>query len=395
MLNYVKGLPNKLTRVTSGGKLIREIDGLRFLAIFPVVIQHMGERFDRNTHLLFSNDPSYGIISYITNRGFIGIYIFFVISGFILSLPFASFYLNKTKKVNLKSYYWRRVTRLEPPYFISMSFFFIILITIMGEEVEELLSHFLAGVFYLHNIIFFDFNPINPPAWTLEIEIQFYLLAPLLAIFIFKLNNKYWRRFLLCMLILGMLLFQHYTSLMLWTIMGHLQYFLIGFILADLYLCEWKEKNYDYKWLDLIGLIAFPALFLVWSWDYELNRRIIFCALLFVFFYVSFKGYYIRRFLNNQWVMAIGGMCYSIYLIHLPLAELVVKFSKSIFFTSFYLLNFAVQLFIYLPVLLFASIVFYLAVEKPCMDKNWPKKLLGKAKAFRYRVDKLLLDKKP
>src|SRR5690606_29291725 len=114
-----------------------------------------------------------------------------------LSLPFASFYLNKTKKVDLKSYYWRRVTRLEPPYFISMALFFITLVFIMGEEFKTLLPHFLTGIFYLHNIIYFDFNPINPPAWTLEIEIQFYILAPFLALFIFRLNNRYFRRSLL------------------------------------------------------------------------------------------------------------------------------------------------------------------------------------------------------
>lgn len=386
MLNYIKGLPNKLTRVTSGGKLIKEIDGLRFLAIFPVVVQHMGERFSRNTHLTFSHDPSFEMTSFILHRGFIGIYIFFVISGFILSLPFASFYLNKTKKVDLKSYYWRRVTRLEPPYFISMVLFFITLVFIMGEEFKTLLPHFLAGIFYLHNILYFDFNPINPPAWTLEIEIQFYLLAPFLALFIFKLNNRYLRRSLLCLLILGMLLLQHYTSLMLWTIAGHLQYFLIGFILADLYLCEWKGKTFNYKWLDIVGVISFPALFFAWDWDYELNKRILFCMLLFTCFYASFKGYYIRKFLTSPWIMAIGGMCYSIYLIHLPLSELVIKFSKSISFTNSFILNFAAQLFIYLPILLFASILFYLAIEKPCMDKNWPKRLVEKVKAIRHRM---------
>lgn len=395
MLNYIKGLPNKLTRITSGGKLIEEIDGLRFLAIFPVVVQHMSERFERNTDLVFSSDSNFELISFVTQRGFVGVYIFFVISGFILALPFASHYINKTKKVNLKSYYWRRVTRLEPPYLISMTFFFIVLLTIVGINFTELFSHFLAGIFYLHNIIFFKFNPINPPVWTLEIEIQFYLLAPFLAILIFNFKSKYWRRLILCLLILGMLLLQYYTSLMFkrasMTILGHIQYFLIGFILADLYLCEWKGKDKDYnKLLDLVALFTFPALLFTWSWAYDLVSRIVFCILLFVAFYASFRGYYIRKFLKNNWIMAIGGMCYSIYLIHLPLAELVILFSSSVTFTQSYLLNFIIQLVIYLPILLVASIIFYLTIEKPCMDKNWPKKLFNKAKTIIAKRDNFL-----
>src|SRR5690606_39048294 len=128
MLNYIKGLPDKLTRVTSGGNLIREVDGLRFVAIFPVVVQHLHERFERNTSLIFSTHPEYEISSFIASRGFIGVYIFFVISGFILALPFASHQIHGTKEVNLKSYYWRRITRLEPPYIIAMTSFFLILL---------------------------------------------------------------------------------------------------------------------------------------------------------------------------------------------------------------------------------------------------------------------------
>lgn len=386
MLNYIKGLPNMLTRVTSGGKLIREIDGLRFLAIFPVVIQHLNERFERNTSLDLISDPNYQLISFIAGRGFVGVYIFFVISGFILALPFASHYLHNTRQIYLKNYYWRRVTRLEPPYILAMTSFFIILLFVKENTFSDLFPHFLASIFYLHNIIFGSFTPINPPAWTLEIEVQFYLMAPFLVMLVFQIKNKYVRRGLLSTIILLIIVAQNFLSILSTptslTILAHIQYFLIGFILADLFLCDWKDNPKQFKFLDIIGILSLPSLLFTWSWDYALANRIVFCMLLFILFYSVFRGYYINKFFRNKWIMAIGGMCYTIYLIHLPLAELTIKYTKHLIITEDYFLNLFIQLIIYLPILFIISVIFYLAIEKPCMDKNWPTKLYNR---FRLR----------
>src|SRR5690606_36605652 len=265
------------TRVTSGGKLIREIDGLRFLAIFPVVIQHLNERFERNTSLDLISDPNYQLISFIAGRGFVGVYIFFVISGFILALPFASHYIHNTRQIYLKNYYWRRVTRLEPPYILAMTSFFIILLFVKENTFSDLFPHFLASIFYLLNIIFGSFTPINPPAWTLEIEVQFYLMAPFLVMLVFQIKNKYVRRGLLSTIILLIIVAQNFLSILSTptslTILAHIQYFLIGFILADLFLCDWKDNPKQFKFLDIIGILSLPSLLFTWSWDYALANR--------------------------------------------------------------------------------------------------------------------------
>ncbi len=76
MNNFFYTLPEKLARITSGGKIIREIDGLRFLAIFPVVIQHLSERLERSTLVSFAPGNELEVATFFTNRGFIGVYIF-------------------------------------------------------------------------------------------------------------------------------------------------------------------------------------------------------------------------------------------------------------------------------------------------------------------------------
>ena len=77
-----------------------------------------------------------------------GVAIFFMISGFILSLPFATLHFDKTtdkKPLNLKRYYLRRLVRLEPPYLIALIIFFIGNVWVLHKfEFGELLPHFFC-----------------------------------------------------------------------------------------------------------------------------------------------------------------------------------------------------------------------------------------------------------
>jgi peptidoglycan/LPS O-acetylase OafA/YrhL len=110
-VNFVGQL---LSRKTSNNFFIPEIDGFRFFAIASVLLYHL------NTHLTRVFDVAAGyfsksLVHMVTSRGSVGVDVFFAISGFILALPFARQHLFATPPVSLKSYYLRRITRLEPP----------------------------------------------------------------------------------------------------------------------------------------------------------------------------------------------------------------------------------------------------------------------------------------
>ena len=99
---------------------------------------------------------------------------------------------------------------------------------------------------------------------------------------------------------------------------------------------------------------------------------------LFILFYAAFKSVAVNTFFTNRWVTAIGGMCYTIYLIHLPLSELLIRATERMHITDHFAINLLMQLLVTLPIILLFSSVFFLLFEKPFMDKNWPHKLSAK-----------------
>ncbi|MFF5381664.1 acyltransferase family protein [Pedobacter suwonensis] len=378
MYKFLQSIPDKLARVTSGRKLISEIDGLRFFAILPVLIQHLNERFERNTTIDFIHPKADTFAYFLAYRGFLGVYIFFVISGFILALPFASYHLASGKKIGIRQYFWRRLTRLEPPYIFWISIFFLVYVFQRHVSFFEYLPHYFANITYTHAIFYGVWSPFNPPTWTLEIEIQFYILAPFLSYFFFKIPKKGIRRGLNIGFILVLMLLQQYFKWYLppfsLSILGHLHYFLIGFMLADLYICDWASIKKS-KFYDIVAILALAGLIGLWSWGFEFINRLAVVICLFVFFIAAFKGNLINRLITNRWVMAIGGMCYTIYLIHLPFAEFFIRLSKYVTFTRDYTINLLLQLALFLPVVLALSAVFFLCFEKPFMDKDWPSRV--------------------
>ena len=128
--------------------------------------------------------------------GFHGVDLFFVISGFILALPFAAHHLAGAPSVSLRKYYLRRLTRLEPPYFVSIFLLLALSIWIHRRAASAILPHLAASLAYLHNVIYGTQSTVIGVAWSLEIEVQFYLLVPLLTL-VFAIRDSRLRRSLL------------------------------------------------------------------------------------------------------------------------------------------------------------------------------------------------------
>lgn len=357
-----------LKRDTGGRRYLAFVDGIRFMAIVPVVILHANERLQRyvvNPETLSSWEQ---YLSYLISRGAIGVMIFFALSGFILSLPFAK----NTRRFSYRGYIKKRLTRLEPPYIFWMTLFGLILFFQSGIPLEKIGQHYLASIFYVHNQVFGEFSIINPVAWSLEVEIQYYLLAPFIALFYFKLEDLRSRRVLLLSILVLFIIYQHVFSWQILplraSILGQLQHFLIGMFMADLYANEkdWHTiKSYRY---DLIGIVS--IVLMMFTWTEELGKSLVFSIGMVGFFAACFKGRLTHRFLSHPWVSIIGGMCYTIYLTHLPLLELVYSLIGRFGYSSPYWLQLSISLMFILPMVLLSSMIFYKCIEQPFMKKE-------------------------
>ena len=233
-------LYNRFKRITSNQLYFPEIDGIRFLAILLVILFHAHGYFVQKTKVNFVEPAeSHAWIDNFLSKGDRGVELFFVLSGFILCMPFAHQYINNGKKVQLKKYYLRRVTRLEPPYILAITGIFLLQLVMKVNpdhfSMGELLQHYFASLTYSHGLIYQRTPIITVVAWSLEIEIQFYVLAPLF----FRLLSlgKIQRRTIIVAAILGFVTLQHFymPTFLVLSIYRVIQYFLIGILLADMF----------------------------------------------------------------------------------------------------------------------------------------------------------------
>ncbi len=373
-------------RTTSTKNFIPEIDGLRFIAIITVVIFHFHFLFVKeigNEVVLDINETGVFTAGWWLIRLDLGVKVFFGISGFILSIPFFKFYRFGGKKVDIKSYFIRRLTRLEPPFLLAVTGFLLVHVLILNESLVRMIPHYIATIFYLHTIIYNEYSIINPVTWSLETEVQFYILIPLLAYLILPIQRRG------IVLLLGLLIFFGSIFLkgyiirespygMVANIGGFFSHFMIGIFFAYLYLIqeEWFKKK---SWLwDILGFASFFSMFWFYKPQSEFWNQVGFNVSIFILFVSVFKGRVLNRLMNMPFIYLIGGMCYTIYLLHLAFFGLLVKiFSKFILFEN-YSSNFLLYFILAFALLMVISGVFFVFVEKPCMEKDWHQKIVRK-----------------
>ena len=89
----------------------------------------------------------------------------------------------------------------------------------------------------------------------------------------------------------------------------------------------------------------------------------------------SYQAVRFKRVLTLSWVTVIGGMCYSIYLIHLPLIALIAPLTTRIEIGTQAWPNLLLQMALIAPPVVACCAVFFACVERPCMQRDWPARL--------------------
>lgn len=195
------------------------LDGLRGIAVLLVVFMHMfvwmrGMVSPASAAILGQTEDVWGF-------GTTGVELFFVLSGFLLFMPYARALLGLKRFPSTRKFYTRRVLRIVPAYWVAllitivagMQTFLPALAPANGIGWQNFLLHFL----FLHNADYqVDFS-MNSVYWSMAVEAQFYLLLPLLAMFACNLVIT-GRTRLLRILVVAALLLTPATQVFIWVL---------------------------------------------------------------------------------------------------------------------------------------------------------------------------------
>lgn len=368
---YLWRLRDLLQRRTSSLAFIPQVDGLRFYAIFAVLIFHCTAYLMAPEKNPSAAQIASGWFAHISRAGHSGVELFFVISGFILGLPFAKAARGAAKPVSLQRYFLRRIVRLEPPYILNLLILTMLLLLLGKASWSELWPHLVASLSYVHNMIYGQASRINFVAWTLEIEVQFYILAPLLAR-VFWLRDARLRRAALVAAIVGASFTSYQLSSTAMTpqavrlsLAVFLQYFLAGFLLADWYADGGEQRANT----TLADALAMPCV--VCAFALEEMPAIRGYVLPWAFAGLCFsaiKGYVHSRVASATAPVVIGGMCYTLYLYHPVIKAAMGPWIVAATPKGFPVwLALALQLAVFAIVIIATCIPLFLALERPFM----------------------------
>lgn len=302
----------------------KEIDGLRALAVLPVIFFHAG--FD-----LFSG-------------GYVGVDIFFVISGYLIT----SIILNDLEKktFSLLNFYQRRVRRILPALFV-VSFLCIpfAFLFMLPNQLKDFSQSLVSISIFSSNILFWLKSGYFAPdaeyipllhTWSLALEEQFYLLFPIFLIIFWKYaKNK----------LLFTILFLSLISLAIsewgWRYFPSANFYLLPSRVWELFsgsICALvlsKKKINENNLFSLFGfgLILFSIFFFDSNTPFPslLSLFPVSGTVLLILFVK--KDTLIAKLLSNKLLVGLGLISYSVYLFHHPLfafARLIYPKEQSI-----------------------------------------------------------------
>lgn len=360
-----------------------DIDGLRAIAILSVLIFHI--------------DATY------LSGGFIGVDIFFVISGFLITGIIKN-EIESTGTFSFKNFYVRRIRRLFPALIVVILLTTIFSTLILspthlssfgGSLTSTLLS--ISNIFFWIEADYFDVSSIYKPllhTWSLSVEEQFYFIWPFTLLFLLKLNKK-WKiiSFMVFFILLSLYMNERFddgsvkfinnylpslkeyisdgSSTIFFLLPFRIYEFMIGALLV--WIIQYKVKKiFIYDILFLLGLV-----FIGYSIFYFDDKMLfpsyiallptIGTGLLIYSGNTSRLGF----ILSNKAMIWFGLISYSLYLIHWP----VIVFAKYLFnnitiYDNIIIISFSVLL----------GYLSYRFVEQPFRTKKY---YLGKA-SFKY-----------
>ena len=348
-----------------------EIDGLRAIAVGVVILYHAQIS-------IFGHQPFKG--------GFIGVDIFFVISGYLITSIILK-ELITTGYFSFKYFYERRIRRILPVLLFVMlaslpfAWMYLLQSSFVDFSKSILYSLGFSSNFYFHysgQQYGAESGLLKPflHTWSLSVEEQYYIIFPIILLIVFK----YFRQYLIHILILGFIISlgladygsRNHPSLNFYVLPTRVWELLVGSILAHFEITlGHRSKN---KTLNLIlpciglSLIGHSILFFNDKMFHPSFYTLSPIIGVFLIIWFSYKDELITKILSTKLFVGIGLISYSLYLWHYP----IFAFSRIVEFTGGGIFKKLSLVFLILGL----SIFTYYFIEKPFRNKNNKFKLI-------------------
>ncbi|MCJ8312944.1 MAG: acyltransferase [Saccharospirillaceae bacterium] len=189
--------------------LLQGFNGIRAIAILMVMLHHL--------FLRMNPAEINGVSSFINNLGImgdLGVSLFFVLSGALLSVPFWDKYFNNEVLPSIKQYCKRRFFRIAPAYYLCMIVSLLISIYFFNRDLDvNTVIRFISGITFTNSMHYLTLFPthINGPLWSIGFEVISYLLLLLVMLFMFRFikDRQYTSAFYFMLLVLSMVVLTH------------------------------------------------------------------------------------------------------------------------------------------------------------------------------------------
>jgi peptidoglycan/LPS O-acetylase OafA/YrhL len=331
---------------------VEQLTFTRFIAAIFIVIYHFGGEI-----FLFSRPP----LSLLTAQANLYVSYFFVLSGFVMIVA----YSNK-EHIDTVEYYKKRFARIYPVYLLAI----IALIAFMAAINEYHFDGLLLNLFFLQAWIPSESTSFNGPAWSLSVEMVFYLVFPWLFNYIYK---KQHLKMLAGIIIAIWLVTQIYFTLhfrdrpddyLSFCPLMHINEFLMGNLAGLLFVWKLQNRKANYDW-HIVILMALLVLALKFHPGF-INYHDGVLAVLYVplIMALALNTGVLTTVFKMKPLVYLGEISYSIYILQVPVYFWCIT-TLHHFHLQFNLIGFA----FFAGVLILASSLSYHYIEIPLREK--------------------------
>jgi peptidoglycan/LPS O-acetylase OafA/YrhL len=338
---------------------IPSLDGLRAISIGLVVFSHLLQVLG---------------FGFFGNLGNLGVRVFFVISGFLITGLLLKEY-DKSRTVDLSKFYFRRTLRIFPPFYFYL---FVILAVSLAGLAAVPLKNILAACLYTSDYVNIA-NGYLGHSWSLAVEEQFYLIFPGVFLLFGKRKTKILLLALVCLSpLIRVFDYRVFGDDFVWGTTGfHMNMDALAFgCLLSLFYFRLHQNQYYQKFLKSKIVYLFPPLIVALNLQYDhphlyavcfslMNVLIALCIDWAVTNHETLTG----KVLNSAPMVTLGVMSYSIYLWQQPFFN--SSNPKFLTATPFNFIGLAVMV-----------LISYYLVEKPSLK-------------FRQKLENIIFRKKP